>query len=629
MSHPIKRALQFGPYSLDPDNRILSRQGVAIHLPGKAFDLLALLAENQGRLLDKDELLEKLWPGTFVEEGNLAQHISTLRRALEGQGGKNGQTFIETVPRRGYRFIAEVCESKPLPDGSDVEPTPAPGRVGPRPGAKRLIRAAATGLIVTALLSLTWYLVHRVRASSPPIRSIAVLPLSNLSGDPSQEYFAEGLTDALITELAKIHSLRVISRTSSMQYKDQRKSLRQIARELHVDAILEGSVIRSPQRVRISIQLIDPQQDRHLWVETYERPLSDLISLEGQVATDIAIGIKSALTSQERARIGKSSSTNIEAQEHYLRGRFFWNKRTEAGYVTAIEYFRKAIASSPSDPRPYAGLADAYALLGSMDNSEIPRKEAMLNAREAALAALHLDDSLAEAHTSLAFVKMHYEWDWVTAEREFQRAIDLNPSYATAHHWYAYDLMAMRRPSEALREIHRARELDPLSLIINTDVAELLYYTGQMEEALREVRGVLAMDPDFALAHRVLGFVYLQKREYAKALSEFRRQQELTNSSAWAGSELAVTYAAAVDLPAAEAILNTIISISNRRFGTAGEIAGIYAALGRKDEAFKYLEQAYVERNGGLILLDWDPTLASLKTDPRFAALVRRIGLPP
>jgi len=414
-----------------------------------------------------------------------------------------------------------------------------------------------------------------------------------------------------------------------MQYKDQRKSLRQIARELHVDAILEGSVIRSPQRVRISIQLIDPQQDRHLWVETYERPLSDLVSLEGQVATDIAIGIKSALTSQELARIGKSSSTNIEAQEHYLRGRFFWNKRTEAGYVTAIEYFRKAIASSPSDPRPYAGLADAYALLGSMDNSEIPRKEAMLNAREAALAALHLDDSLAESHSSLAFVKMHYEWDWVTAEREFQRAIDLNPSYATAHHWYAYDLMAMGRPSEALREVHRARELDPLSLIINTDVAELLYYTGQIEEALRETRGVLAMDPDFALAHRVLGFVYLQKREYAKAISEFRRQQELTNSSAWAGSELAVTYAAAGDLPAAEAILNTILSISNRRFGTAGEIAGIYAALGRKDEAFKYLEQAYVERNGGLILLDWDPTLASLKTDPRFAALVRRIGLPP
>jgi len=433
----------------------------------------------------------------------------------------------------------------------------------------------------------------------------------------------------LITELAKIHSLRVISRTSSMQYKDQRKSLRQIARELHVDAILEGSVIRSPQRVRISIQLIDPQQDRHLWVETYERPLSDLVSLEGQVATDIAIGIKSALTSQELARIGKSSSTNIEAQEHYLRGRFFWNKRTEAGYVTAIGYFRKAIAASPSDPRPYAGLADAYALLGSVDNSEIPRKEAMLNAREAALAALHLDDSLAEAHSSLAFVKMHYEWDWVTAEREFQRAIDLNPSYATAHHWYAYDLMAMGRPSEALREVHRARELDPLSLIINTDVAELLYYTGQIEEALRETRGVLAMDPDFALAHRVLGFVYLQKREYAKAISEFRRQQELTNSSAWAGSELAVTYAAAGDLPAAEAILNTILSISNRRFGTAGEIAGIYAALGRKDEAFKYLEQAYVERNGGLILLDWDPTLASLKTDPRFAALVRRIGLPP
>jgi tetratricopeptide (TPR) repeat protein len=414
-----------------------------------------------------------------------------------------------------------------------------------------------------------------------------------------------------------------------MQYKDQRKSLRQIARELHVDAILEGSVIRSPQRVRISIQLIDPQQDRHLWVETYERPLSDLVSLEGQVATDIAIGIKSALTSQERARIGKSSSTNIEAQEHYLRGRFFWNKRTEAGYVTAIEYFRKAIASSPSDPRPYAGLADAYALLGSLDNSEIPRKEAMLNAREAALAALHLDDSLAEAHSSLAFVKMHYEWDWVTAEREFQRAIDLNPSYATAHHWYAYDLMAMGRPSEALREVHRARELDPLSLIINTDVAELLYYTGQIEEALREARGVLAMDPDFALAHRVLGFVYLQKREYAKAISEFRRQQELTNSSAWAGSELAVTYAAAGDLPAAEAILNTILSISNRRFGTAGEIAGIYAALGRKDEAFKCLEQAYLERNGGLILLNWDPTLASLKTDPRFAALVRRIGLPP
>jgi len=623
MALQAKAVFEFGLFRLNPAERLLLREQVPVRLPPKAFDALVVLVENPGHLLEKEELLRRVWPDTFVEESNLAQHISILRKAL--QDGDNGFRYIETVPKRGYRFIAEVREF-----GGTGAGAAAPESVRPRRRVRSPTLAVAGLAVLLAASILALPLWKRLHGSGPEsIKSLAVLPLRNLSGDPAQDYFAEGMTEALITDLARIPGLKVISRTSIMQYKDSHKRLPQIARELSVDAVIEGSVLRSGSRVRITAQLVRGATDRHIWARSYDRDLRDLVTLQDGVSRSIAEQVQRQIAPRAPRQFASSAAVSPEARENYLKGRYFWNRRSEPGYLKAIEYFHAAVGEDSQYAQAYAGLADAYALLGSLPGAKIPRDKSMPKAKETALTALNLDDSLADAHTSLAFVEMQYEWKFREAEQEFKRAIDLDPNYSTAHQWYAFDLAAMGRLDDAVAEINRARQTDPYSAIVNTDAAEILFYDRRYDEALRQARATLEIDPNFAHAHRVMERVYDQRRMFSEAIAEGKRAVELSDGDTWMLLELAHTYLLAGKKTEMQDCLKRVANISPA--GALPEeavVAETYAASGDVDRAWKTMESMYRRREGGLILLNADPCFDPLKSDPRFQQLLQRVGLP-
>ncbi len=628
--------IRFGDFSLDLRAGELRKHGIKIKLSGQPLDILALLLEQPGEVVTREELRAKLWPAdTFVDfDHGLGSAINRLREALHDSA--DAPRFIETLPRRGYRFIAPVerlesAISKPalLQDFEPQRPTPNERPASPQ-GSRRIfvlagLLVAAAGALGLAVSLGVWQPRFLRGASRSSIHDLAVLPLANVSGDPGQEYLSEGMTEALITDLAKIADLRVISRTSVMRYKGTKKPLPEIAGELNVDAVVEGTVARSGNRVRVTANLVQASPEKHLWAESYERDLRDLISLQDEVAREVAEQVGRKLTPRSHAQL---APLDPEAQEGYLKGRYFWNKRTEAGYLKAISYYQNAIERAPRYAQAYAGLADAYSLLGSTANEEISRSEAMPRAKAAAVTALQLDDSLAEGHASLAFVKMHYEWDWAGAEREFRRAIELNPNYPTAHHWYAYDLAAMNRMPEALNEIGRARRVDPLSAIINTDAAEFLYYAGRYDEAIQQVKAALEIDPNFLLAHHLLGRIYSEQHRYLEALAEGKKTLELSGGHPLMLVDLGRIYALSGDRSQAEQVLRQLVELSARGKGMSAVTAGVAAALGKRDQALAALEKAYEERNGSLILLNYDPSWDPLRSDPRFQQLLRRVGLP-
>jgi TolB-like protein/tRNA A-37 threonylcarbamoyl transferase component Bud32/Flp pilus assembly protein TadD len=495
-----------------------------------------------------------------------------------------------------------------------------------------LLGVAAGALVVVAALLLTLNVAglrDRLlgRGAAPRIESIAVLPLANLSGDPEQEYFADGMTDALIAELGQIGSLRVISRTSVMQYKGAKRPLPQIAQELNVDAVIEGSVLRSGDRVRITAQLIGAVPERHLWARNYERDLRDVLSLQGEIARTIAEEIKANVTPDVQARLARARPVSPEAYEAYLRGRYFWNKRTEEAVKKAIEFFGQALEKDPAYALANTGFADCYCLLGVY--GFLASKEAFPRAKAAATRALELDETCAEAHTSLARVKADYEWDWHGAEGEYKRAIELNPNYATAHHWYSDYLINMGRHDESIAEIKRARELDPLSLIINANVGGALKDARRYDEAIKELRKTLEMDPNFAVAHWYLGQAYEQKAYYEEALAEHRKALVLSGGSAYAVAALGYTYAAAGKRGEALKMLLQLKGLWKTRSVAPYEIARIYVGLGEKEEAFAWLQKAADVHDGPMNLLKIDPALDSLRSDPRFQDLLRRMKFPP
>jgi len=467
------------------------------------------------------------------------------------------------------------------------------------------------------------WIVHSASRPSSNIRSLAVLPLESLSGDASQDYFADGMTDELITDLGKISALRVISRTSVMPYKRVRKSLPQIARELSVDAVVEGTVLRSGEQVRITAQLIQASADKHLWAESYEGDLRDTLALQKKVARAIAEQIRINLTPQEQAVLKNVKVVNPEAYEAYLKGRYFWNKRTADGLKKAIDYFNQAIEKDPNYAQAYTGLADSYALLGDWEYGILAPKEAFPRAKAAATKALELDNTLGEAHTSLAFSLDLFDWDWASAEREFRRAIELNPGYATAHHWYAWHLSEMGRNREAIAEMRKAQNLDPLSLIISADVAEILLVAHSYDQAIEQSRKTIDMDPNFAVAHYELGQALVQKHMYKEAIAELQKAIELSGGSTTCTSNLAFAYAASGRRKEAVKILS---DLKNRSKQNASEIALMYVGLDEKDQAMTWLEKAYEQRFNPSILLR--PAFDPLRSDPRFQNLVRRIGLP-
>jgi len=578
--------IRFGAFEVDLRAGELRRKGLQVKLQEQPFQVLAMLLERVGEVVTREELQTKLWPAdTIVDfDHGLNKAINKIRKAL-GDSAENPR-FVETVARRGYRFIADVrvvdgspldrpepvIEDSPATDKQDpVESrgNPAARRRAPWPLAGKT-SAIALGLVLVTLVG--WMLRSRSRASLE-IRSLAVLPLESLSSDPSQEYFADGMTDELITDLSQISALSVISRTSVMPYKRARKPLPQVARELNVDAVVEGTVLRSGDRVRITAQLIQVSADKHIWSQSYEGDLRDTLALQNKVARAIADQIRISLTPQEQAALKNVKAVNPEAYVSNLKGRYFWNKRTADGLKTAVAYFDQAIENDPTYARAYAGLADSYALMGDWQYGVLAPKEALPRAEAAAIKALELDSTLGEAHTSLAFTLDGFDWDWGSAEREFKRALELNPGYATAHHWYAWHLALVGRNAEAIAEMKRAQNLDPLSLIISADLAELLVIAHSYDESMEQSRKTIEMDPNFALAHNQLAQAYIQKEMYSEAISELEKAVRLSGGSPICTANLARAYAASRRRNEALKLLSDLKEGSNPVYSRATEIA--------------------------------------------------------
>jgi TolB-like protein/DNA-binding winged helix-turn-helix (wHTH) protein/Tfp pilus assembly protein PilF len=629
--------VRFGTYEVSLHSGEVRKSGLRIRIQQQPMKLLEILLERPGEVVTREELRSRVWAdesfGDFDQAVNIA--IAKLRSAL-GDSAENPR-FIETLPKRGYRFIADVsvvdadARPKVLESAAGDLRATAPGNkvqsAGLEVARKRRLWPPGWIIVVLALvlsLPILAFLLFRSRGrASADIRSLAVLPLDNLSGEASQNYFADGMTDELITDLAQISALRVISRTSVMVYKGARKPLPEIARELNVDAVVEGTVLRSGDQVRITAQLIEASTDKHLWSQSYEGDLRDTLALQKKVATAIAEQIRIELTPQEQAALKDAKVVNPEAYEAYLKGRYFWNKRTADGLKVALAYFNQAIEEDPKYAQAYSGLADTYALLGDWEYGVLVPSEAYPKAKAAAIKALDLDKTLAEAHTSLAFSLDAFDWDWQSAENEFRRAIELNTGYATAHHWYAWHLSEMGRNSEAIAEMKKAENLDPLSLIISADMAEILLVAHLNDEAVEQSRRTIDMDPHFGIAHYELGQAFVQKHSYDEAIAEFQKAIELSGGSIPCTSNLAYAYAVSNKRNEAVKILNDLLTRSTRN---ASEIALMYVGLGEKDQAVKWLERAYGEHFNPSILVR--PAFDPLRSDPRFQNLVHRIGLP-
>jgi TolB-like protein/Tfp pilus assembly protein PilF len=458
--------------------------------------------------------------------------------------------------------------------------------------------------------------------------SLVVLPLENLSGDKEQDYFADGMTDDLIANLAKIRSLRVISRSTAMAYKGTHKPLPQIANELNVDAVVEGTVMRVGNRVRITAELVQVSTDRHLWADTYEGQIGDVLSLQNRVSSAIVDQIRINLTPEDKERLAKNPSVSPEAYEEYLKGRYYWNKRSGEGFAKAIKYFENATHRDPQYALAYAGLADCYGIIGATIYGSIPAAEAAPKAKAAAIRALEIDPSLAEAQISLATAKFNYDWDWAGAAEGFRRAIQLDPSYATAYQRYSLYSIAMGRFDDSLEQIKKARDLEPLSISINASFGWRLYLARDYDRSIAQLRDTLEMDPAYEWAHLTLGQAYEQKGQYDLALEELHRALDISHSSPLMVSALAHAYALSGNYSEALMLLAQLDALSKKQYVSPFYVAIVYLGLGKNDAAMNWLQKAYADRSNGLVFLKVEPELDPLRSDRRFISLLRKLNFP-
>jgi TolB-like protein/DNA-binding winged helix-turn-helix (wHTH) protein len=643
---PVQPSLyRFGLYELRPRAREIYKLGAKLRLRPQPFQVLKLLAERPGDIVTREELRELLWSAeTFVDfEQGLNTAVKELRALLNDSA--ESPRYIETVPKLGYRIIVPVeavsLEEPHLPP-VQVESSEAEIARSGKATSRRIWQMPAflrwpaiAGIAVVLLAGLTGYW-HwsRKRVNAQPAGGklmLAVLPFENLTGDAGQDYISDGLTEEMIAQLGRLNPehLGVIARTSVMHYKHSQEQLEKIGRELSVQCVLEGSVRRDADKVRISAQLIQMRDQSHLWSRQYDRELSSLLALQGEIAQEIADEIQLTLGDRQRiasARKPAASPSSYEAYDDYLKGRYFWNKRTTAGFQQAAEYFQQAIAKDPNYAPAYAGLADTFALMSSF--SLASPDEIMPKARAAALRALQIDDTLAEAHTSLALITENYDWDWQTAEKEYQRAIELDPNYATAHQWYAEYLTWLGRFDEAFRESERARQLDPLSLIIATDYGASLYFSRQYDRAIEQFRAVLEMEPNFPRAHLVT-YAHVEKGMFTEALNDIEKWRRIEDTPyLWA--EQAYVYGRSGQKRQARLALKKFEEWNRRaQSRPTPEIVMAYVAVNRRDEAFAWLQKASVEHSNALNTLKVEPGFDPLRSDPRFQELLRRVGLSP
>ena len=595
------------------------------------MELLILLVLKRGELVSRDEIIAKLWGrDVFIEtEYGINTAIRKIRQTLGDDSERS--RFVQTVVGKGYRFIAPIeylsqrdAESLQVADSS----SPIEGSQDAKARRTPWNLWFAGFVVLTLALAVGIYYQRsqaRGRYGYRQIRSLAVLPLQNLSGDPAQEYFADGITDALITGLSRISSLQVISRTSVMRYKRSAKPLPEIARDLNVDAVIEGAVIRSGSRVRVTAQLIEAQSDRHLWADEYDYELRDVLTLQSDAAKAIANEIRVKLTPMEQQWLAARHPVNPEALDEYLKGRSFWGQRTEPGLWKAIEHFQSAIGKDPDYAMAYSGLADSYSILGVYTYAS--PTEVFPKAKVAALKALQLDDNLAEAHVSMGIVLERLDWDWDGVDRHQRRAIELDPGYATAHHWRSYHLDVMGRFDEGIQEMGLAWRLDPFSLPINTSYGTAFLYARRYDDAMRKYREAEDLDPNFILVHSEIARVYIQTGQLDLAISEAQKAAELSNQLPRFEAEVASALALSGQQSKAREILLELKRRSIERYVSPYDLALVYTALNDKDAAFNSLENAYGERSAWLPWLNRDPRFDALRLDPRFVSLVQRIGL--
>ena len=611
MTRPGIPTYAFGPFVLDPRERRLLRDGEVVPLTVKAFDLLQVLVENQGHLLAKEELLRRVWPDAVVEENNLTVTISALRKALDE--GPTDRQYIETVPRRGYRFVA------------DLQAPAASEDAAPGPGKSRA-RALALAAVVVALgaaVGLAWLWRRSKPASTSTARSMAVLPFRSLTS--GSEYLGLGMADALITRLGNTNLL--VRSTGSVQ-KYTAPSLDPVAagHELMVDSVLEGNIQTAGDRLRTTVRLLRVSDGATLWAGTFDERLTDIFSVQDSISQRVAAALALELTEAQRSLLTRRDTSDSEAYQLYLRGRFFWNKRTREGFERGVSYFRQAVEKDPAYALAYSGLADSH--IGMTFYHHASPQAAMPLAREAALKGIEIDGSLAAAHASLAHVKTNYEWEWAEAERLWRKAIDLEPEYATAHQWFGiHYLVPMGRLPEAIAEARRARQLDPLSAVFNSFVGAALYFARRHDEAIEECRKAIDLHPDFGVAHWYLGRAYLQKGRTREALAELQKAVTLSGGSPLMKGSLGVGYALAGDRAAAERTLAELEQLRAESYASALDLADIHVALGDPERALQWLGEAADERSFHLIYLKVWPELDPLREDPRFEALVLRLGL--
>ena len=537
---------------------------------------------------------------------------------------------LDKDPERRYQSARELGVDLARLGLAEAPPAALPRRGSA--GLRRKLAVLAAALIVLAIpvgMNLGGVRDRWTGESTlPAITSLVVLPLANLSGNPEQDYFADGMTEALINDLGRFGALRVISRTSAMQYKTTTKSLPEIARALHVDAVVEGTVLRAGSRVRITVQLIHASSERHLWADAYERDLGDVLELQREVAQAVANQIRATVTAQQ-AMPQPGPATDPAAYEAYLKGQYYFNKRSEDGIRKSVEYFSEAIARDADMARAYAGLSDAYATLGYAGYSVLDPREAMPNAKKTAQKALSLDKQSAEAHVTLAFISQNYDWDRSGSEQLFRRAIELNPSYARAHQMYAWHLAALGQHDSARREIEKARDLDPLSLVINHNVGWMAWYARQFDRAIAAYRQTLALDATFVNGHNSLGQALTLKGQYAEGIAALEKALDLGGRPTVTVGSLGYARAVSGDRPGAQTVLAELLERSKTRHVPGYWIAVVHSGLRDRDRTFEWLERAYQEREGILITLNVDPFFDGVRDDPRFTSLIRRVGFVP
>ena len=661
-----KHYYEFGEFQLDVRERALLRNGEAVQLTPKAFDTLVILVENAGSLVEKDELMRAVWPDSFVEETGLARNISVLRKALSEEAG--GQQFIETVPKRGYRFTAQVRErvdegaevmlaqgsvsrsveiyrDYSTSEGQALAPARASELIAAQSSAnavelfsstrslwksKRAITVFAISFVAVAATLVYLLIANRTRPfDKSKIKSIAVLPFKRLDAADDTERLGIGMADTLITRLSNIRDLNIRPTRDVMNYEDAHQDIAEAGKALDADAVLDGSIQRAGDRVRVTVRLIHTESKSQIWAAQFDEKLTDIFTTQDAISAQVVKSLSLNLSDVERQRLKKNYTENVEAYQSYLKGRYFLNKRTREDLGRTIEHFEQAIRLSPGYALAYAGLADAYSTRAYRSRTAENRELSYIQAKRAALKAIEIDDGLAEAHASLGFILRGADWDWIQSEQSLKRAIELNPNYPAAHHYYALLLATLGRVDEALSEITTAQRLDPLSLVINADLAEIYIFARRPAEAIEVAKKALDIERQFTRLHYVLMWAYLESRAHSEAIREAQSSpQSEAVEAIFPTSIMGCAYAASGQREKALPMVEKLLALTDQHPPALVQGAALCSCLGDKERAFGLLEKALAVRDDRLLWIKVDSRFDNLRADERYPALLQRMNLP-